>query len=293
MSETIEQAKEKIKGAIRANGPFSHNIASLVLMGVSQEHGVDKANELIKELNLTRLYGIHPVDENIKIERREVKTAPTPVVEKKEEPKETPYERSRKRANEVLRKLHAELGQVSIASAEPVIYDLTENTGYEKGATEIRIQVLPEDHPSYNKKIRVFAALKGNGYYHHTNYTIYIRIDSDDWTLSFKKNWTPETKDLAKKVHAKVVEIAKSLKARYEQRVNEKAVRVASEEFLTAKFPGNTVYGNDRGGTAYTNVGKVEYRHESKKFGIELSGLTEEQLDRVIKIAAENRAVND
>lgn len=291
MSQTIEQAIDKIKGAIRANGPFSHNIASLVLMDVSENHGVEQANKIIRDLNLTKLYGIYPVDE-LEFKTRPVKTAENPnpkvVPLKVEVPKETPYERSRKKANEVLRRLYVELGQVSIATEEPVVYELVDNP-QESKAVEIKIQALPESHPSYNKKVRVYADLRGNGYYHHTDYKIYIRIDTDDWSLNFKKNWTPETKDLAKKINAKVVEFVKRLKSDHEQRVRERNVENESKEFLAAKFPGDTVYGNRRGGTVYAKTGKVEYLHESRTFAVELRSLTEDQLDRILKIAAENR----
>ena len=60
---TIAKAKKQIVSAIMQNGPFSHNIVSLVLMGVSRDHGVPAANALVDEFRLTKLYGIHKVKE--------------------------------------------------------------------------------------------------------------------------------------------------------------------------------------------------------------------------------------
>lgn len=59
----MKEARRKIVEAIKRNGPYSHNIVSLVLIEVSKQYGVKEANSLVTELKLTELYGIEPESE--------------------------------------------------------------------------------------------------------------------------------------------------------------------------------------------------------------------------------------
>jgi hypothetical protein len=288
--ESLDEAREQIRKAIRQKGPFSHNIVGLVLSGVASEHGTVQANALIQEFNLTRVYGIHPVKEE------EAKPIPPPVVEKKvEEPKQSPYERARREANAVIQRLFYQLDGL-FAVKNSFVYELVKDNGWEKNAFEIKIQVFPEDHPSYNKKIRVFANLKGNGHYHHTGYKTYIRIDSDDWTVSFKKNWTPTTKDLATKINTKVTEFVQELQSKYEARVQQKETDTVVKEKMAVEFPeAKDVYVTGNRASFYIKEGKLEYNINYDTYSLELSGLTRDQLRRIldIKRAHNGRESND
>lgn len=51
-------AREKIQNAMNQNGQYTHNIISLVLSGLKDKV---MANQLIDEMELTRLYNIHKV----------------------------------------------------------------------------------------------------------------------------------------------------------------------------------------------------------------------------------------
>ena len=53
--ETLEDHKTVINNALRANGPFSHNIISLVISSADKKFGVKAANELIVEFDLASL----------------------------------------------------------------------------------------------------------------------------------------------------------------------------------------------------------------------------------------------
>lgn len=57
---TIQDAENKIL-ALPPDGPYSHNIASLVLRQVASEHGYAAANALVVSLGLTTAYGIKPI----------------------------------------------------------------------------------------------------------------------------------------------------------------------------------------------------------------------------------------
>lgn len=57
---TIQDAENKILD-LPPDGPYSHNIVSLVLYQVASEHGYDAADALVASLELTTAYGIKPV----------------------------------------------------------------------------------------------------------------------------------------------------------------------------------------------------------------------------------------
>lgn len=59
MAITIKQARKDIREAIRQRGQYSHNICSCVLRQVDEEHGREKANDLVDQFDLTGLFGIH------------------------------------------------------------------------------------------------------------------------------------------------------------------------------------------------------------------------------------------
>ena len=204
--------------------------------------------------------------------------------------KETPYQRKRKEANVVIRKLYNDLSSVSLQSETPVDYELVEGTGWSQDEVHIKIQVYNEEHPSHNKKIRVFAHVKGNGYWSSSNYKTYIRIDSDDWNVSFKKNWQPDTKDLVNRIHSKVVELIRQFKSNYEARVQVKETEIAVKELLANRFPASgDSYVSGNSGTVYTSEGKVQYNISYDTYGIELSGLTFDQLQRIREIKRETK----
>lgn len=286
--ESLDKAREQIQKAIDQDGPYSHNIVGLVLSSVASDYGTAQANELIAEFDLTEVYGIRPVQEELK-----VKPEQKPIVEKKVEvPKQSPYERARLEANKVIEKLYQSLSPHCLDAENAIMYELFKDNGWEKNSYEVKVQVFPEDHPSYNKKIRVFADLKGNGHYHHTAYTTYIRIDSDDWTVSFKKNWTPNTKDLGAKVHAKVVEFVQELKSKYEARVQQKETETVVKEKMAVEFPETKdVYVTGNRASFYLEEGKTEYNISGDLYSIELHSLTRDQLERVREIKRENKNV--
>lgn len=57
MSKKVDQAEweNRIKKAIKANGPFSHNIISLALNAIASENGKEAANKVIDKLKLQKL----------------------------------------------------------------------------------------------------------------------------------------------------------------------------------------------------------------------------------------------
>jgi len=64
--ETTDQllwAREKIGLALDQNGPYSHNICSLVLSKIAQQFGNASANKLIHDFELDKIYQIMPVKE--------------------------------------------------------------------------------------------------------------------------------------------------------------------------------------------------------------------------------------
>lgn len=54
----IEKAVDSIERALEANGEYSHNICSNAVRQVSYRWGKKKANKLIDEYDLTRIYKI-------------------------------------------------------------------------------------------------------------------------------------------------------------------------------------------------------------------------------------------
>jgi hypothetical protein len=58
---TIKAARDKIYEAVQRDGPYSHNIISLVLGRVAKFHGKKTANKLIDEFELEAL-GWHKVE---------------------------------------------------------------------------------------------------------------------------------------------------------------------------------------------------------------------------------------
>ena len=61
----MSDARKRIRKALDQAGPYSHNIAGLVLSAVAERFGKQAANELIEEYALDDIYGIQqvPVDE--------------------------------------------------------------------------------------------------------------------------------------------------------------------------------------------------------------------------------------
>ncbi len=55
----IDQARNEIEDLILTPGEYGHNIVSLILRVVSEEHGYKEANKIVKELELSRIFGIN------------------------------------------------------------------------------------------------------------------------------------------------------------------------------------------------------------------------------------------
>lgn len=60
--QVLADAKNKIKMAIKQNGPYSHNIVSLTLNMVSKQLGTVSANSLVDEFKLDKKFNIYKVD---------------------------------------------------------------------------------------------------------------------------------------------------------------------------------------------------------------------------------------
>lgn len=55
---TRKKAREEIREAIEAHGPYTHNILSLILRQIANRFGTADAIKLIREFNLTERFGI-------------------------------------------------------------------------------------------------------------------------------------------------------------------------------------------------------------------------------------------
>ena len=63
MAEARGTIRETIEGHERGARSYSHNIIGLVLASVAKRLGYARANELVREFNLDRRFGIHEVHE--------------------------------------------------------------------------------------------------------------------------------------------------------------------------------------------------------------------------------------
>lgn len=57
---SIEDAMLEID-SLPLKGPYSHNIASIILRKVMVQHGKEAANKIVRDLKLTKLYNITEV----------------------------------------------------------------------------------------------------------------------------------------------------------------------------------------------------------------------------------------
>jgi hypothetical protein len=165
------------------------------------------------------------------------------------------------------------------------------STGKDKADIEVTFPIAED---AMYKRVRVYYALKRKGYSSYGGYKTFVRIESDHWEVRHKHNWTFETKDLAKKVHAKVGKMVKELKHLDFQRKEKVSNEAQVKEFLNKKFgENNSIYATGDKGSAYLKEGKIEYRLNSKTFSIEFGGLTEDQFDRILAIKKESELTTE
>lgn len=292
MSEiTIAKAKEQIQKAIDQNGPYSHNIAGLVLSQVASEHGVDVANQLVEEFKLTRRFGIRPVVDQV---RSPAAANASAVVHKAVE--ETYEERQAKReareAAERKAKRQVVVGKLvnlsnEIEAVAPgyLKYVEPKNLSGWGGEPDVYLEAKSEIFDDVYARVVYKRGWSG---YHETG-KVYVRIETSDWDSQFKKNWTFDTKDLSAKVLAKVRELIQRIETKREARIEERKTAVAVKELLTNRFPASgESYVSGNYGSVYTQEGKVQYNISYDTYGIEVSGLTFEQLERIRAIKREN-----
>lgn len=62
--DTLEDLEGDIAEAIELNNVYSHNVCSCALRVVAEKYGIHTANDLVRNYDLTRLYGIKPVELN-------------------------------------------------------------------------------------------------------------------------------------------------------------------------------------------------------------------------------------
>ncbi|NIV29749.1 MAG: hypothetical protein GWN58_09665 [Anaerolineae bacterium] len=55
---TLDEAREVIAPQVQLQGPYSHNILSILLRKAAKEHGYRAADALVDEFELTALFGI-------------------------------------------------------------------------------------------------------------------------------------------------------------------------------------------------------------------------------------------
>ena len=58
----MKDARQKIEHAMDQAGPYTHNMITCVLQSVSKKFGYRYANDLVREFDLTDLYGIEEVN---------------------------------------------------------------------------------------------------------------------------------------------------------------------------------------------------------------------------------------
>lgn len=66
IESTMDKARQKIEHAITKDGPYSHNIISITLIMVAKELGYVYSNDLIREFDLSDLYGIQEEETELK-----------------------------------------------------------------------------------------------------------------------------------------------------------------------------------------------------------------------------------
>jgi hypothetical protein len=54
----LAKARKDIEELIEAPGPYGHNIVSLILRSIATELGYDKANKIVEELELDKIFSI-------------------------------------------------------------------------------------------------------------------------------------------------------------------------------------------------------------------------------------------
>jgi hypothetical protein len=59
-AQMTHDARQQIK-KVKVGSPYGHNVVGLTLSILSDAHGAEAANYLIKELKLTEKFGIRPV----------------------------------------------------------------------------------------------------------------------------------------------------------------------------------------------------------------------------------------
>jgi hypothetical protein len=59
----VTKARARIEEAMEQDGPFTHNLIGFTLSSLAQKVGVKYANELVREFDLTEIYGIEEVQE--------------------------------------------------------------------------------------------------------------------------------------------------------------------------------------------------------------------------------------
>ena len=186
--------------------------------------------------------------------------------------------------------LFSELVAFPQDAANPFTYNFKSNSilhsnGSDKATVEVTFPVVEDDR---YQKVKVYYTLRRKGYSSYGDYKTFVRIESDHWEVRHKHNWTFETKDLSKKIHAKVSEMVKELKHQDADRKKRGSDAEQVKEYLTKKFgEDKSIYATGDKGSAYLPEGKIEFRLERKTFSIEMGGLTESQFDRILAIKNE------
>ncbi len=57
---TLERAKQLLEVQAGFGGPYNANSSKLILSEVMREHGQEAVNDLIRELELERIFGFRP-----------------------------------------------------------------------------------------------------------------------------------------------------------------------------------------------------------------------------------------
>lgn len=63
LASGIRQACEQIEKAMEQDGPFTHNMIGITLLGLAEKFGYKYSNDLIKQYDLTDLYGIEEIED--------------------------------------------------------------------------------------------------------------------------------------------------------------------------------------------------------------------------------------
>lgn len=278
----IEEARAKIRQAIRQNGPYSHNIISLTLSFLADKAGVDAANGLVDEFRLDKIYGIHKSKEGPAQVIAQTVKKPEPPRKTREQIEKEEREQARKELNNKFLALAA-----AVVKVDPNFLRLTTTKDYNKQDV-LTLEVGSGKFK--NVTVTVFTDQPYVGWHRSTK--TYVRLKTSDWDVHFRKNWTFDTKDVAKKVVEKAKELLEQIEGRIEYRNKKADKHERAQQYLKKVYGVKDSYEKHERTSAGLTLNKEEYSAvrfefdvDSKTYHIEgLPTLTEKQFQNIVQI---------